>query len=54
LTVSLRTRPGIPGFERLKPDSNRKRPAKSGLNWLKRDQTASSHIKPDQNGSNQL
>ena len=54
LTVSLWTRPGLPGFERLKPDTNRTRPAKTGWKRLKPDQTGSNGIKPDQNGSNQL
>ncbi|EPJ17274.1 hypothetical protein CP02DC21_1846, partial [Chlamydia psittaci 02DC21] len=51
---SLVTRAGLPGFEWLKPDSNRTRPPKTCLNRLKPDQTGLNGIKSDQKCSNQL
>ncbi|EPP30839.1 hypothetical protein CPC197_1443, partial [Chlamydia psittaci C1/97] len=54
LTITLLTRAGLPGFEWLKPDSNRTRPPKTCLNRLKPDQTGLNGIKSDQKCSNQL
>ena len=61
LTVLLRTRPGLPGFEQLKPDSNWNRAAqngsirtrstrraKTGFDRLKPYQTGPDRLKPDQ------